>query len=251
MIVPAADASPPDAMIPVDAAIPDARIANLDCNDDPLPTTAADPITVSGSAQSLGLNGASPVEGATVDVRSFADPDGAALASTTSDANGDFTVQVTTGATPVDAFVQVTADMLLPTEIWPPEPPTEDTQAPGVMFEAQTVSLLAQFSGQNQDLANNGIAVVVIVDCDQTPIEGATLVPPSGIGGVVYAGPDALPDTSLDKTSTAGTAFVFDIPPGDDVVFDAEAMGLSLRDRHVRIAAGTVTALAVAPGAVP
>lgn len=250
-IVPAADAAPPDAMIPVDAAIPDARIANLDCNGDALVDTAADPVNVTGSAQTINLNGASPVEGATVEVRAFADPDGTPLGTATSEANGDYAIQLVTGAAPIDGFLHATADGLLPTEIWPPSPLVEDAAPPALMFDMMTLGLLAQFTGQSQDLDNNGIAVVLLVDCDQTPIEGAVLVPPADVGGVVYAGPDGLPDTSRDTTSTAGAVFVFDVPPGDDVVFDAEVMGMSLRDNHVRIVAGTVTALAIEPGANP
>ena len=123
-----------------------------------------------------------------------------------------------------------------------------DQTAPAPLFELGTVNLLATFSGQSLDLDENGIAVVVILDCDQNPIEGAILTPPDGVGGVVYAAANGLPDSGLERTSTSGTAFVFDIPPGADLVFDAEAMGMSLRDNHVRIEAGTVTALAIAPG---
>ena len=238
---------PPDAFVP-----PDARIANLACNNDPIETVATDPVNITGNTVSLSpVTGITAVADATIEVRDFADPDGTPLETATSDVNGDYAIALATGTVAADVFLRVTAANLLPTEEFSPTVLTADQMVPAVLFDAQTIGLLAQFTGQSQDLGTNGLAVVLMVDCDQQPIEAATVVTPPGVGGVVYAGADGLPDSSLDRTSTSGTAFVFDVPPAADVVFDAEVMGMSLRDNHVRIEAGTVAAVVVAPGTPP
>ena len=229
----------------VDAALPDARQPALGCINDPDPTTADDPITLDGSANAVGLNGATPVPGATLDVLLRNDPNGTPLTSGVTDANGTATLTVATGGVPISSFVRVTpADTYLTTELFAPAVQAASQPAPGVLLDTTTVSLLGIGAGQTQQAAN-GLGIVLVLDCDQLPVAGATVTPPTGT--VVYAASNGQPDPGLAATSEVGLAFVFNITPGEDLLFDAEVMGMSLQDNTVRAVANQIVSLAIAP----
>jgi len=246
----AADAAPPDANLadamPDAMPLPDAMPpADLSCLGNASPNTADDPVVLTANAFSIGLGGATPIANVAIDVLLESDPTGTAIASGTTDANGDAPISVATGATPLDVFVRATpADTYLTDETFFPDIVAANTPAPAVLLEPSTLNLLGSASNQDQ-LEENGFGVVIMLDCSGAPIFGATLTVPTG--AIVYAGDNGLPDTNLTASSTAGTAFVFNIEPGEALVFDAEVDGQSLRDNTARSVAGQLVSIGIQP----
>ncbi len=253
-----ADGPPaPDAEVPDAEPAPDAMVAaDLTCADDPLPTTGADPIVITGHAQSGSTNGVADLQGAVAEayrVGSLILED-----TDTSDAAGVFTLTINNDAlTPVDGYVKGTATTYLDSYLYPPFPLATNTdQAPLLFITNDTLNLLGFVSGASQN-SSHGFLGLLVVDCAGNPVQGATVtispVATAATTKIVYVGDNNLPDTALTSTGANGVAFVFNAPQGE-VVVDASVGGDSLREHTitVRVGAGfpAVTSTAIAPGPI-
>src|SRR5580692_1859370 len=91
--------------------------------------TAPSTITISGSAVAPGLTGDTAVVGATIAAYPSTDPigSGSAVASTTTGADGVYSLTVPTGGVALDGFVLATdGSNYIPTYLWPPAPLAAD-----------------------------------------------------------------------------------------------------------------------------
>lgn len=242
----AADASTsPDATPTPDAMpAPDADPSAYACLGQPLPTTAIDPLAVSGSVYTIGLGGQSPIAGA--NIQAFATGTTTSpLASTTSAASGAYSMNTVTGGNPLNAYVKAVATSYLDTYLIPPWPLTAGfDNASVIMLSGSTLGLLAQLTGATQSMSNGFVALVVL-DCNNDPVAGATVTVTGTHGAIKYMSSN-FPSGSATATDVDGIAFIFDVAPGT-VTVDASVNGMSLREHSVNVIANTLTATVVTP----
>ncbi len=267
------DHAKPDAQIVIQDAPPidmqvfeDAPPPNYDftCFGMAEPTTADDPITLSGNTVELGQGGTTPVANVAVDV--FDNGSATAIGTATSDATGAFTTgDITTGAVPIDGYVRAqepAPNLEDPTSVpahrttfmYPASPVAASmANVPVLMMSNATFDQIAGFLG-GQDDTTNGALFFVVTDCSdistQTLVGDATVhVQQDGMDVGNLVGLDVL-DPSL-----AGTYVVLNVPDGETQI-TASYDGMDYPTRTVVAhkkpagdnAVGTLTFTIVRPG---
>jgi len=226
---------------------------DLTCFGGTAPTTAADPITIAGSTQTLTQQGPEAVGMVLVEV--FKTGTVNPVATVTSDAAGAFiTGNIATGGTPLDGFLRGAKATFRTSYLYPPSPATASLAGvPLLVVSNQAFTLLStQLAMVTQDDTNNGALVVAVTDCSTppTPIDGATLkVQQSGTDvGTIF-------DLGAIAAQAAGTFFVFNVPDGPTqllVSFDGKDFPVRTVVAHKKPngmnAEGTMTVTAVRPG---
>jgi hypothetical protein len=215
---------------PVDAAAPDAPGVIIDASADAPPAPVM--ITISGTALERTATGNVPVSGATI-TGYRNDNDATPVATTTSGADGSYTLTVATGGLALDGYLKATKEGLKDTYLYPPAPLAANATAPVNMVSPTTYGLISLIAGGNQQAGNGLIAMVVVsgATADSMPVEGATVsVNPtiSGENGTVYRYSDpanGLPSATAMATAPDGTAFAFNVPPNMNVVVMASKTG--------------------------
>ena len=236
-IVKIIDARPIDApAVPDSPPPPDARIYDFSCMGNPLPTTAADPITISGTTEEITMSGLNPLAGVTVDT--FKTGNATALNTVMSATGGAFmTGNLATGGVPLDGYVRAivpgpgpSASLYRGTFIYPSAPlaATLATALPVILIKPATFNSLQMFAGFTQDDTANGALILLVTDCANTPIDGATITAKQGstdVSGSVF-------DLGALSSMAAGTFFVFNVPDGATDV-GATYMGHTLRTHSI------------------
>lgn len=233
IIVP--DAPPPDSPPPVDAPGP-----NLACVNDPAPATGPNPLAVSGSASDINIVSQMtvPVAGATL--QAFRIGQAQAVANSTSDANGNWTLSIPNPATTaVDGYIRASKTGNRTVYLYPPGPMAADiAMAPLLLFSNTTFSTIVAIAQVSQ-AASNGTVGLAIVDCNNMPLPGATIAVQQGganVGQFFDAG-----------TLLPGGSFTFDVPPGPTDI-KVSYNGTNFRARVVETVAGSTTTTIVRPG---
>jgi hypothetical protein len=224
------DDIPPDGFrFVVDAGI------ELFCSNDPLPTGANSPLSISGTSDELidlGLFAESSVT-----VSAFLAGDTTARATTTSDAQGLFALSIATDGLAHPGYLLSTHTGFLPTYAYPAVPYSSDiVTATSVVVTSQTLAALASAAETNQD-PSDGILAVRIVDCVGQPIAGARLTSPSG---ALYYVSGGMPSITATATDASGLVYIFDVPPGD-VTISGTYTDVLLRSHVVQAYAGALT----------
>jgi hypothetical protein len=245
---------PADAAASADAADPDidaggggdadAMPADLTCLGNPLPTEAANPVTLSGSVFSIDIGGQDPVEGAFVELRRAANDrvlDDNVPGGTPAD--GTYSLSGRTRGNPLLAYVRSEAEGLVTTRLYPPIPVTTDV--PGVPVPMFT-PLVVNFLSPDQE-PENGIVLVIVLDCSGMPVPGATVSSDPEAGDVVYADDTGVPDTGATSTGAQGLAFLINVPAGP-VMVNATSGGEDLLAHEVESVPDEVTTTIVLPG---
>ena len=146
----------------------------------------------------------------------------------------------------LDAYVKATAPGHVDTYLYPPYAIYEDfTNALFLMFGDDLWSLVPLVGGVTQ-ADGNGAILMIVVDCDNEPVGGATISIQPNVGAIRYADNNSLPSSSATGTNSEGFAFIFDLPPGDYVV-DAERGGVSLHEHTVGVVANSATTTIIVP----
>lgn len=239
---PRADATEqePDASVgEADATPPD-----LACAGQPLPTEAADMVTLSGGVFSIDIAGQEPVEGAIVQLRRAANDrvlDDNAPGGTAAD--GTYSLTGRTRGNPLEAYLHATADGLVTTRLYPPIPVTTDVpMVPLPMFSP----IVVNFISPDQE-PENGIVVLIVLDCSGQPIPGATVSSTPEAGGVIYADDTGVPDQAATSTGAQGLAYLVNVPAGD-VEVNATSGGQDLLAHTVAAVPDEVTTTIILPG---
>lgn len=217
--------------------------AGFGCVGDTLPTTAVAVVTVDGQIRADALN-PNAVSGAIVAAFRVSDTT-TALFTDTSNTPGFYSLNITTGGTPVNGFVKVTHSGQLDTYAYPARPLRENLTTNVLMPTSAEIGFLGGVVGVTQS-GTNGFIGVIVKDCLGNTVSGAT-VSTSPAGTVKYnAG--TTPSGSATSTSADGVAYVFNVPVGDVTVM-ATARGLALRQHVVRARAssGAVTLTEIQP----
>jgi hypothetical protein len=241
--------SPVDMAPPVDAA-PDAPAYDFSCFGQPNPSTAADPITVAGTTETLSQSGLQTLPAVTVEV--FKTGTANAVDTQTSAGDGTFTSgDIATGAVPFDGYVKGALDGYRTSYLYPPTPPAASvTGVPLALFTDQLLGQLATVAGATQDDTNNGLLFLTVTDCSNTPIQGATL-------SIQQGGQDVGVQFDLGGliSQAAGINVVFNVPDGaTDITGTYGSMTFPMHTvvahkmPNGQGAVGTVTLTTVRPG---
>ena len=236
-----------DAKVWMDA--PPGPTYDLSCYGATAGTNVADPITISGSTSTFSMSGQAPVGAVAVSV--FKVGGATAAASTTSDAQGNFTLtNVATGGTALEHLVASKATYRT-TYLYPSDPVRASIAGvPAIVITEQIFDLIATMGANvTQDDDVNGSLLIAVTDCSvaqPTPLEGATLSVKQGnteVGDVFDLG-----------AFGAGAFFVFNVPDGATdvtVTFDNMTFPVHTVMAHKKAnatAPGTITATNILPG---
>lgn len=212
------------------------------CSGQPLPTTAPAMVKLAGVTQTAGLMGTKPVASALVEV--FQGTNTTPVTSTMSDAQGNYSVMVSTGGVPVDGYARGTAPTYMTTYLYPAGPIAADiTNGTVLLVTPGTFNLLETFASATQ-MQGNGWIGVVVSDCDGNPLAGAT-VTTNPAGTVRYNG-GGIPSNTAMMTDADGVAYVFNVPAGD-VTVQGTVQGHTLREHGVLARADVLTTTVLQP----
>lgn len=241
------DAKPNDAKVFLDGAGSGSGSYDFSCFGGTPTATSADPITVSGTTSELTMNGLTPTDGVAVSV--FKTGDATALASVTSANGGAFASgNLATGGTPIDAFIKAAIAANRTTYLYPPSPAHANlANVPVPLVSNSLFGFLQQVAGVTQNDATNGALLVILSDCAQSPISGATVSVKQGSSdvGTQY-------DLGQLSPMAAGTVAVFNVPDGSTTLtakFGSMTFPLRTVASHKAAnSVGSITATEVLPG---
>jgi hypothetical protein len=212
------------------------------------PATMNAMITVSGTATTRDQNGATPAAGVTISAFRNSN-ETTAIATTTSDAQGNYSLTIQTNGEAIDGFLKAEKAGLKITYLYPPYPLMMDyAMAPVIMVTPSTYDTLSTLSQANQQ---PGKAVVALVVTDGTnPVAGAAVTSnPVAMPAVRYnamVGSFVLPSTSATSTYTDGIAYLFNLPEGQ-VTVSATKTGQTFRSHGLKAWADQLTTTVIVP----
>ena len=227
-------------------------IALAACGDDGGSTTIDAPagpdaqasVTVSGVAQTVMGTSQVPLAGATIEA--FNSAGGAAIATTTTAADGTYSVTLDTAGTPLDGYLKGTSAGRLDTYLYPPRPLAADrTGATMLIVNQSTLDLLGTLGGADQDPAK-GFVGLIVQDANSGRVAGATVsISPAGTAEIIYA-VNGLPNASATMTDASGTVFIANTNVGQ-VTVDATMGSTSFHEHALNARAGVITTTLVEP----
>ena len=227
----------------VDAATQtDGNMPVPDSNIDAPPAPAM--ITISGTANSRSIGGSQPVSMAMIGAYRSSD-EMTPVATTMTDAQGNFTLTITTGGVSLDGYLKATKQGMADTYLYPPEPIAMDTtMVPINMVTTGNYGTIYTLT-QTQEQANTGIIAMIVQDAAKMPVMGATMTStPSGT--YKYNGTNGLPSSSAMSTAADGTAYFMNAPVGP-VTVGASKAGGTWKSHGVKVFASSLTTTLVVP----
>jgi hypothetical protein len=200
----------------------------------PVPTM----ITISGTASSRGIGSTTPVVGATVGA--FANTDETTpVGMATTDAQGMYSIVITTSGSALDGFVKATKTGLVDTYVYPTAPISADQVAPVNMVTPGNYDTLSTLAQGNQ-MDQNGLIALIIQDAAAMPVAGATVSSTPAASVYRYNGANGLPSSQTTSTQADGTAYMFNMPPGAATV-SATKTGLTFKTHGLNVHALALT----------
>ncbi|MDB4962132.1 MAG: hypothetical protein JWP01_2131 [Myxococcales bacterium] len=239
---------------PPDAYVPDAPNYDFTCLNNAAPTTAANTVTLAGTAQEITLDFAAnpPIAispSANVAIQACRDncmgQDNLGTVMSAATTGAFTTAALTTGGTPLDGYLVATKTGFQNTRVYPAAPVTANLADVPVLLMSSQVYANLGLAGITHG-ADNAIVATFVTDCAGTPIGGANVTVTRGgvsLGNTMSAG-------ALDPSAEGGF-ITFDVPPDTtaaNTVVNATYMGMTLRSHTVRTVANTLTATAIEPG---
>jgi hypothetical protein len=202
-------------------------------------------ITISGTATSQSVQGAAPVPDATIEAFDRSD-EATPVATTTTNAQGNFTLEITTTGVALDGFLRASKMNFKDTFLYPPAPIAADTEGvPVIMVTPATFGALSQLAGVQQQ-AGNGLVALVVADgasSTATPIADAT-VTSAPAGTIRYNGANSLPSAQATSTAADGIAYVFNAPAGP-MTINAAKTGSTFKPTAIKAHADQLTTTVV------
>lgn len=208
------------------------------------PTSAPQMVMLKGKTTERGLSGESNVAQVKLEVFKVTD-ESAAIATTMSDAQGNYTLMVPTGGMPVDGYVKATKTGYMDVYLYPPNVWAADDMDGGInMMTQSNLDLLSNFASGNQ-MANKGIVGLAVFDGNGMGVAGAKFTSAPMAGATKYLGGSGLPDANATMTSSEGVGFLFNTD--EMVVVGASKTGMAFHSHTVKARPGTFTTTSVAP----
>ena len=222
------------------------------CRSAPFPEPAAE--TVDFSLKVVTLVGQMPYEGITVQACPNLDATCAnPIAETTTDAAGDFSLELQEG---------FRGHLFLPPPKNDPElaplkahifpPPSNDPSVPvraGLVVTTLTVvGGLAQLAGATLE-GGTGHLFFTAIDCEGLPLAGVTVTPSTQTAGtmVAYMGASGQPDLSLVGTGSTGQGAIVNVPDGFVTIRGVHETEGLLFEQSVLVAPDTITSVPIVP----
>jgi hypothetical protein len=201
-------------------------------------------ITISGTASERGITGTSPVAGVTVGAYQNADTN-TAVATTTTDASGNYTLAINTNGQPLDGFVLATMTGYVDTYLYPPAPLTADFSKAAINLVTPSSYGLIFTLTQVSQMSGTGLVALEVMDSTMATIGGATVTStPSAT--IKYDGTNGLPDKAAAATYTDGVAYVLDVTAGQ-VTVAATMAGTTFKSHAVEARADKLTTTIITP----
>ena len=244
--------SNPDAHVTVDSkggggsdafVFMDAPAGPFGCLGQPVPTTAPDPVALSGTATTLSGTTSVPAPGVKVQALHISD-NSAITASVTTDSSGAYSLSLPTGGNALDVYLRASKSGDRDTTVFPATNLFADSTGGEVVIITQSdFDFLAQLSNKSQS-SSKGAVGVIVTDCDGTVLQGAVITTQPSVP-VVYVN-NGTPDTSATSTDATGVGLVFNVPAGS-VTLSATVNGMTLRSHTINAIAGVTTTAAIRP----
>lgn len=247
----------PDApLIHVDAAIdaipdspppPDAPSYDFSCLNNTPPTNIATTVAVSGTAQEVVIVNMAPSiqPNGGVAIKACkgncAGPNDLGTTTSTQGTGAYSTAALTTGGTALDGYLDATKTGDRRTLVYPPSPLAQSqSNVPVLQFNNGAFAALNSFINQTD---TKGLVAIVVTDCMNMPIMGATV---SAKQNGTAVG-DAPFDLGAVAAQAAGSYLIANVPVGATEV-GATYMGKTLRAHTVLSVAQATTTTGVRPG---
>ncbi len=204
--------------------------------------SAAAKITVAGTAQAQGVS-STKLAGVTVAAYRNGD-ETTPLATTTSDTQGAYSMDIETGGVAVDGYIKATIASYLDTYLYPPAPLSEDfTNASINIVNNGTVTAFGSLC--NIDIAaTDGVVAVEVVNAAGTPVSGAAVASTPAASVYCYNGTSPLPDHNATTTAADGIAYMIAVNGTASVT--ATKGGLTFAAHTVNARPGTLTTTIIA-----
>jgi hypothetical protein len=206
-------------------------------------------LTISGVASEITTGGRTPQAGVAITVYKVSDDSMIGMATT--DANGAYSITVTTNGSPVDGYLKATKSGLKDTYLYPPGPLSSDfAGVTTLMLKQSTQNLANQVGGAAAPDPTKGWIAMLVLDAPQTSamtVMGAT-VSASPTGEIRYNGSAGIPAGTGQAMSTAmdGIAYAMNVPAGQ-VTVGASKSGLTFKSHAVNARADKITLTLVTP----
>jgi hypothetical protein len=207
-------------------------------------------ITLSGTAVERAVGGTTPVSGATIAAYAEAD-ENTALATTTTAADGTFSLTIMTTGTAVTGYLKATKTGLATAYLYPPTAISADlAMIPMNMVTMSTLDNLYNLNNDiTQDPAKGTLALIVLSGADlmSTPVQGATIATTPASGGYRYnsGGTINLPN-SKTSTNTDGIGYALSAPAGA-ISVTANKTGSTFKATSLKIRTDALTQTIVTP----
>lgn len=171
--------------------------------------------------------------------------DSTPVATTTTDANGAYTLVIETGGNALDGYLKATLATYLDTYLYPPEPVTADLDGASInMVTTSTLDLLANtLCGANQ-MNTNGVIAAIVIDAAEMPVAGA-MVTSSPAGNKVCYNSNGFPSRNATMTDDDGVAYIFNVT--GQATVSATGPGSTFMSHGVNARAGAFTTTLIQP----
>lgn len=199
-------------------------------------------VMISGTASSRGLGGATPEQGATIAAYSTSD-ENTALATTMTDASGNFTLMIPTTGAAINGFLKATKNGFVTSYLYPPSPITGDlAMVPMNMLTTSNYGTLYSLAQVGQMSGKGTIGVLVVGGAELTspPVGGATITTSPGSGAYKYNGGSGLPSGSATMTNTDGLSYAMNAPVGA-ITVTASKSGSTFKTTSLSVHADSLT----------
>jgi len=200
-------------------------------------------ITISGTAVEQGQNTNTPLPGVKVAVFKRSN-ESTPLGMATSDAQGKYSIQVTTGGMVVDGYVKATISGHPDSYAFPAIPwQADDTSADPQMITQSNYDQLSLFILSRQ--AGQGLVIVNVTDASGHGVAGASIATSPASPHYAYMDPSSgIPNASLTMTATDGIAFAAGMAPGE-VMLNATKSGSTFKSHALNIHADAFTTTSI------
>jgi hypothetical protein len=205
--------------------------------------TAPAMVTFSGNVSSKGLQ-SMPLSGVTLGA--YGEGSTTAVATATTDAQGNFTMTIPTGGTALQGYVKATFSGYLDTYLYPPTAVGADTTGVTVFMVTQsTLDTLSYNLCKDQQDATKGLIGVEVLDASMAKVAGA-VVSSQPMAMTYCYNSGGFPSSSMHMTDTDGIAYMINLTAGN-VTVSATKSGSTFKSHQVNARAGALTLTIIQP----
>lgn len=201
-------------------------------------------ITVTGTASSRSATGSSPLQGVTIGAYATSN-EATPVTTAMTDAQGNFTLTITTNGVALDGYVKATLATYMDTYLYPPAPLAADFNgATVIMLTPNTFDLLANTLCSANQTTSMGTIAAEVEDGSGAFVAGATVASSPAATKYCYDS-GGLPSRSATATDTDGLGYMFNVTGAATVT--AMKAGTTFTSHSVKAHAGALTTTLIKP----